>query len=65
MQRIECMEELFLRALFVGEELNVIDEQHIDLAEARSERLSAALLNAGDEFVRKRFTGDVQHLTLW
>ena len=58
------MEELFLRALLVGEELNVVDEQHINLAEARTERLSAALLNARDELIRERFTGDVKHLTL-
>ena len=58
------MEELFLRALFVGKELNVVDEQHINLAEARTECLSAALLNAGDELVREGFPRDVQNLAL-
>ena len=64
MQCVKRVEELFLRALLVGEELNVVDEQHINLAEARTERLSAALLNTRDEFVRERLAGDVEHLAL-
>ena len=63
-QRVEGVEELFLRALLIGEELNVINEQHIDLAEARTECLCATLLNAGDELIRERFACDVEHLAL-
>ncbi len=36
-QRVERVEELFLRRLLAGKELNVVDEQHVDLAVAIAE----------------------------
>jgi hypothetical protein len=32
-QRVEGVEELFLRAVLAGDELHVIDHQHVDRAE--------------------------------
>ena len=44
--RVEGVEELLLRALLVGDELDVVDEQQVDLAVAGPEVVDAALLDA-------------------
>ena len=53
MDRIERMEELFLRPLLVRDELDVVDQQQVDPAIARAELVDLALLDARDEFVRE------------
>src|SRR3546814_8151267 len=40
-QRIEGMEEFFLRGVLAGEELDVVDEQRVDRAEAQLELVHA------------------------
>ena len=51
--RVERMEELFLRPFLVGDELDVVDEEEIDPPIARAELVDLALLDRGDEFVRE------------
>ena len=41
-QRVEGVEELLLRAVLAGEELDVVDQQRIDLLELALERVHAA-----------------------
>ena len=43
---VERMEELFLRPLLVGDELDVIDEEEVDPAVAGPELVDLALLDA-------------------
>ena len=56
---VEGVEELLLGPLLVGDELDVIDEQQVDLAVARPEVVDAALLDAGDEVVGELLAGGV------
>ena len=49
--RVEGVEELLLRALLVGDELDVVDEEQVDAPVARPELVDRALLDAGDELV--------------
>ena len=58
-QRVEGVEELFLRALFTGKELNVIDQQHIRGAETVAKTGDAIVSHTVDHLVRERFTGDI------
>ena len=48
---VEGVEELLLGALLVGDELDVVDEEQVDLPVARPEVVDATLLDAGDEVV--------------
>ena len=59
MDGVERMEELFLRPFLVGDELDVVDEQQVDPAVARTELVDLALLDARDEFVRELLGGRV------
>ena len=59
MDRVEGVEELLLRALLVGDELDVVDEQQVDLAVASAEVVDAALLDRGDEVVGELLAGGV------
>ncbi len=54
-QSIEGMEELFLRALFLRDELDVVDQQHVDGAEAIAEAGHAIVAQRGDHFVGEFF----------
>ena len=49
--RVERVEELFLRPLLVGDELDVVDEEQVDPAVAGPELVDLALLDRGDELV--------------
>ena len=51
--RVERVEELLLRPLLVGDELDVVDEEEVDPAVAGPEVVDAALLDARDELVRE------------
>ena len=56
---VERVEELFLRPLLVGDELDVVDEQQVDAPVARPEVVDPALLDAGDELVGELLAGGV------
>ncbi len=58
-QRVERMEELFLRRLFAGEKLNVVDQQHVDLAIAIAKLRRAIVLQRDDELVGELLARDV------
>ena len=45
-QRVERVEELFLRPLFAGDELDVVDQQHVDAPVAVAELVDLVLLDA-------------------
>ena len=57
--RVERVEELFLRPLLVGDELDVVDEQQVDPPVARPELVDLALLDRCDELVRELLAGGV------
>ena len=45
-ERVEGVEELVLRALLAGEELDVVDQQHVDVAVALAELEDALVADA-------------------
>ena len=57
--RIEGVEELFLRPLLVGDELDVVDEQQVDAPVAGAEIVDLALLDRRDELVGELLAGGV------
>ena len=57
--RVERMEELFLRPLLVRDELDVVDQQQVDPPVARAELVDLALLDRGDELVGELLAGRV------
>ncbi len=59
MQRIEGVEELLLGALFSGEKLDVIDQQHVDAAEAIAETHHLVVLDGVDHLVGEFFGGEI------
>ena len=50
-ERVERVEELFLRAVAAGEEVDVVDHQHVDVAVAVAELVHVAVLDRVDELV--------------
>ena len=58
-QRVEGVEELFLRALLLRDELNVVDQQHVDGAEAIAEAGHAIVAQRGDHLVGELLRRDV------
>ena len=60
--RVERVEELLLRPLLVGDELDVVDEEEVDPPVARPEVVDPALLDAGDELVGELLAGGVDDL---
>ncbi len=58
-QRVEGVEELFLRRFFACEELNVVDQQHVDLAVAVAKLGRAVVLQRDDELVGELLAGEV------
>ena len=61
MYRIKVVEELFLCPLFVGDELDVVDEEQVDAPVATSEVVDLALLDAGNEFVCELLAGRIDN----
>ncbi len=55
------MEELLLGSGLALEELDVVDEQHVDVAEARLEAVGAARPRAREELVGEGLTGRAAH----
>src|SRR5258708_6189534 len=56
-ERVEGVEELLLGAGLALEELDVVEEQHVDVAESALEGLGAALAEGCQELVGERLTG--------
>ena len=59
---IECVKELFLRTLFAGEKLDVVDQQNVGLAITLPELDQITVLDRIDELVNEQFAGDVNYL---
>ena len=53
-KRVEGVEELFLRALFSGQELDVVEKQRVDRAVAIAERLHLVVADGRDQFGHER-----------
>ena len=62
MDGIERVEELLLGPFLVGDELDVVDEQEVDLPVTVAEVVDAALLDARDELVRELLARRVDDL---
>ena len=62
MQRVERVEELFLRLRLVGEELDVVHKEDVDIAVAALEVCGFVVANRVDELVGELFGADVAHL---
>ena len=60
--RVERVEELLLRPLLVGDELDVVDEEEVDPSIACPELVDLALLDRGDELVGELLGGRVDDL---
>src|SRR5690349_1194272 len=58
-ERVEGVEELLLRPLLAGDELDVVDQEQIDVAIARAELRRAVVANCVDELVREALGRDV------
>src|SRR3546814_2608951 len=63
-QRIEGMEEFFLRGVLAGEELDVVDEQRVDRAEAQLELVHALGAQGLDHRTDELLRTQVQHLAV-
>ena len=59
---VESVEELFLRALFASEELDVVNEQHVELPIAFSKADDGVRLQGVYVFVGEFFAGEVGDL---
>jgi hypothetical protein len=59
-ERVERMEELLLRPLAAGEELDVVEDEHVDLAEAVLEGLHPVAAQGRDELVHERVGREVR-----
>ena len=60
-QSIKGMEKFFLRAFFLGNKLNIIDEQNINIAVFISKFLVFIAADGIDQFIGESFTGDLEH----
>ena len=58
-QRVEGVEEFFLRALLAGKELDIVDHQDVDRPVFLAEELGLALLDGADDLVGELLTRDV------
>ena len=61
MERVEGVEELLLRLLLVLQELDVIDEQHVDVAVAGAETFCLTVTDRVDEVVGELFRAHIAH----
>jgi len=55
------VKKFLLRAIAPGEEVNVIDHQHVDVAIAMTKLIHLATLNGGDELVDEAVAGEIQN----
>ncbi len=61
-ERVEGVEELGLRAFLAGEELDIVDEQHVDVAIALAEVEHALVAHRVDHLVHEALGRDVGQL---
>ena len=61
LQRVEGVEEFFLRALFAGNELHVVHQQHVDVAIGLAELFLAGRTYRVDEVVGELLRRDIHH----
>src|SRR5262249_31899534 len=61
LERVEGMEELLLALGLPLEELDIVKQQHVDVAEADLEPLRAASAEGVQELVRERLAGGAAH----
>jgi hypothetical protein len=59
-QRFEGVEELLLRALLAGDELDVVDEQQIEGAIFRAKLAGAVIADGIDEVVGEALGGEIE-----
>ncbi len=59
MEGVEGVEELLLGALLAGEELDVVDEEDVDVAELVAEAGHLVVADGVDHLVGELFAGDV------
>ena len=64
MDRVERVEELFLRALLSGDELDIVDEEHVDAPVTLAELLALLCADRVDELVGELFARRVCHALL-
>ena len=55
------MEEFFLRGIAAGDKLNVVQHQHIDVAEAVAKFHVLVVLDGGDQLVGEHLAGQIEH----
>src|SRR3546814_409505 len=60
-QRIEGVEELLLRALLVGKEVNIVDQQGVDGAVQILELVHASMPDGRGEMIHPLFGADIDH----
>ena len=65
MQCVEGVEELFLRAFLLRQKLDVIHQEHIDVAELVAKAGHLVVTQRVDHLVGELFTGDVTDGRLW
>jgi hypothetical protein len=63
-KRVEDVEELFLRAVLAGDELDVVHEQHVGVAILLPERGQAIEPDGVDHLVEEAIRGDVGQLEM-
>ena len=63
-QRVERVEELGLRAFLAADELDVVDEQHVDVAVPLAEVEDALVAERVDHLVHEAFRRDVGQLEI-
>src|SRR5437764_11198340 len=59
MQRVESVEELFLHPLFISQELNIVNQQNVNIAELGPERDPPGITQRINQFIGEFFTGNV------
>ena len=59
-ERVERVEELLLRAVAAGEEVDVVDDQQVDVAVAMAELVHVAGLDGVDELVDEAVAGQIE-----
>ena len=60
-QRVEGVEEFFLRAVLAGEKLDVVDQQRVHLLELALELIHRLFLQGPDHGAEELFRAQVQH----
>ncbi|MBT9161006.1 MAG: hypothetical protein DDT26_02303 [Dehalococcoidia bacterium] len=64
MEIIEGVKNALLSLLFAGDEMNVVNEEHICTSILIAKTLGALLSDAGDEVVGELFRGGIDHLLI-